>query len=157
MISQKPPYKNFVPMRTFFLLFGFTFTSFLSPLPLRAVQSHGGAEGLIAHEVAHLLFIIGMGYLLFRINRNRITGKGWFEFKVFLWLIIAWNILTFSGHWIAEEINDSKYRIISGNIHSFAMTGIYDLYFYFTRLDHLLLVPSFVFLLLALRKWREKK
>jgi hypothetical protein len=124
------------------------------PDPVWAVQSHGGAEGLISHEIGHVLFVIGMGYLLFRINRNQITSKGWLEFKVFLWLIIAWNLLTFSGHWMDEHISADKYIKISGSIHSFNITSFADLYFYFTRLDHLLLVPSFLFLLLALRKWR---
>jgi hypothetical protein len=135
--------------------FGCFFAQVLFPESLLAVQSHGGAEGLISHEIGHILFAIGMGYLLFRINRNSIQGRGWFEFKVFLWLILAWNILTFSGHWMAEEISREKYQVISGKIHSFTISGLLDLYFYLTRLDHLLLLPSFVFLFIALRKWRD--
>jgi hypothetical protein len=157
MLIHKPLHRNINSLRAFIFGFGFFLSQALLPGPLWAVQSHGGAEGLISHEIGHFLFALGMGYLLFRINRNAIRGKGWFEFKVFLLFILAWNILTFTGHWMAEKISEEKYQIVSGNIHSFNITDLFDLYFYFTRLDHLLLVPSFLFLLLALRKWREKQ
>ena len=122
--------------------------------PAWAVQAHGGAEGLVAHQVGHLLFVIGMGYLLFRLYRIQMKGLGWLEFKVFLWLIIAWNLLTFSGHWINEFVAPEKFIKADGKTIAFSITNLTDAYFYLTRLDHLLLVPSFVFLLLALRKWR---
>lgn len=119
-----------------------------------AVQAHGGAEGLISHQIGHILFIMGMGYLLFRLYRIPTTGVGWFEFKVFLWLIIAWNLLTFAGHWMNEFVAPEKYIQSEGRTTAFAITNFMDAFFYLTRLDHLLLLPSFAFLLLALRKWR---
>ena len=125
-----------------------------SALPAWAVQAHGGAEGLVSHQIGHVLFIVGMGYLLFRLYHLRMQGSGWPEFKVFLWLIIAWNLLTFSGHWMHEYEAPGKFIKTGGDITSFAITNFSDAYFYLTRLDHLLLVPSFIFLLLALRKWR---
>ena len=131
------------------------FLFLLSPaLPAWAVQAHGGAEGLVSHQIGHVLFIIGMGYLLYRLHHIRMQGPGWFEFRVFLWLIIAWNVLTFSGHWMHEFVADEKFIRSDGSILSFSIAGFSDAYFYLSRLDHLLLVPSFVFLLLALRKWR---
>ena len=118
-----------------------------------AVQTHGGAEGLVSHQIGHILFVIGMGYLLFRLYRTHVTGPGWFEFKGFLWLIIFWNFLTFAGHWLDELIDARKFITAGGETISFTITGWIDSIFYLTRLDHLLLIPSFVFLLLALRKW----
>lgn len=119
-----------------------------------AVQAHGGSEGLVVHLIGHLLFLICMVYLLFSIRGSRNNGSGWFEFKWFLRLIIAWNVLTFSGHWLHEFVPDSEYIRNIGHITSFKITSITDAYFYLTRLDHLVLVPAFIFLLLALRKWR---
>ena len=121
--------------------------------PVWAVQAHGGSEGLVAHQIGHFLFVVGMGYLLFRLFYLRIKGAGWLEFKGFLWLIIAWNILTFSGHWLNEFVPAAKFLKLNGNTISFSITSLTDYYFYLTRLDHLFLVPSFIFLLLALRKW----
>lgn len=126
------------------------------PTAALAVQQHGGAEGLVAHQIGHAFFVGGIGYLLLMIYRADIRSRGWFEFKTFLWLILAWNILTFSGHWMREYVDPAKYTRMNNHIVSYQVDGIADGYFYLTRLDHLLLVPAFVFLLLSLRKWRQQ-
>jgi hypothetical protein len=118
-----------------------------------AVQAHGGAEGLVSHQIGHILFIAGMGYLLYRILSNRIEGPGWFEFKLFLSTILIWNFLTFTGHWLHEVTDTTKFISQNGITVAYKLTGFMDYYFYLTRLDHLALVPSFLFLLLALKKW----
>lgn len=125
--------------------------------PAWAVQTHGGAEGLVSHQIGHLLFVIGMGYLLFKLYRTRVEGPGWFEFKGFLWLIIFWNFVTFSGHWLDETIDPHKFLASGGETVAFRITNWSDLFFYLTRLDHLILVPSFLLLLLALRKWEGQQ
>jgi hypothetical protein len=133
---------------------------FLSPVlinPAWAVQAHGGAEGLVSHQIGHVLFVIGMGYLLFRIYRTHLSGLGWFEFKGFLWLIITWNFITFSGHWLRELIDPKKFTMAGGHIVSFKISNFSDAFFYLASLDHLFLVPAFVLLLMALQKWRELK
>ena len=124
--------------------------------PAWAVQTHGGAEGLVSHQIGHILFAIGMGYLLFRLYHIGQKGLGWFEFKTFLWLIIAWNLLTFSGHWMNEFIATSKFVKVNGKITSFTIDNFTDVIYFLTRIDHLVLVPAFLFLLLALRKWRSQ-
>lgn len=107
----------------------------------------------MSHQLGHILFLTGMGYLLFRVYRSHVTGPGWFEFKGFLWLIIFWNILTFAGHCMDEVVDLHKFTTIGGDPVAFRITDWSDSFFYLTRLDHLLLVPSFIMLLLALRKW----
>lgn len=129
----------------------------MSVKPGWAVQAHGGAEGLVSHQIAHILFTIGMGYLLYRLSAMRKGGTGWFEFKLFLWLLLAWNVTTFSGHWINEIIPADKFiRTESGSL-TYTIESFLDTIYYLTRLDHLILVPSFAFLLLALRKWRAQQ
>jgi hypothetical protein len=123
--------------------------------PAAAVQQHGGAEGLVSHEIGHILFIAGMGYLLFWVYRLRMTGGGWYPFKLFLWLILAWNVLTFTGHWMHELVDPGKFVLTDGEITHFSITTLFDFLFYLTRLDHLLLVPAFFFLFLALKKWSQ--
>jgi hypothetical protein len=136
------------------LLLLFFLLAVLWASPAWAVQSHGGAEGLVSHEIGHILFITGMGYLLYRIYRVGFSGAGWSEFKYFLWLIICWNILTFSGHWLQEFYGNESYIRENGQITAFHITSFTDFIFYLSHLDHLLLVPSFLFLLQALKKWR---
>ncbi|MDX1776528.1 MAG: hypothetical protein R3297_08090 [Desulfobulbales bacterium] len=132
-------------------------SSFILSLPRHAlaVQAHGGAEGLVSHQIGHIMFIAGMGYLLYRIVSNRIEGPGWSEFKLFLVTILLWNFLTFTGHWLHEVVDASKFMSRNGVTVAYKPGGFTDYYYYLTRLDHLVLVPSFVFLLLALKKWSQ--
>ena len=120
-----------------------------------AVQAHGGAEGLVSHQIGHILFSAGMGYLLYRITSLRLKSHGWFEFKLFLISILFWNFLTFTGHWMHEVVDVTKFIRQDGITVGYKLTGFLDYYFYLTRLDHLALVPSFLFLLLALKKWSK--
>ena len=131
------------------------FSLFLWAEPVAAIQQHGGAEGLISHEIGHILFITGMGFLLFWVYRLRMSGGGWTHFKIFLWLILLWNVLTFTGHWMGEMVAPGKFVVTDSGITQFYITSLFDLFFYLTRLDHLLLIPSFLFLLLALKKWNQ--
>ncbi len=148
MKDRSSLFKSLTPVITFIL-------ACLWAVPAFAVQAHGGSEGLVSHQVGHILFISGMIYLLYRVYHNHITGPGWFEFRGFLWLIILWNILTFTGHWMHEFVSPDQFMKDGGHIISFAITDLFDAVFYLTRLDHLLLVPSFLFLVVALHKWRH--
>jgi len=129
----------------------------LGTSPAWAVQTHGSLEGMVVHQIGHLLFVFGMGYLLLRISRAQLKTSGWFEFRIFLYLIILWNLLTFSGHWLNEFIEKSKFIQSDGKTVAFSISSFADTWFYISRLDHFLLVPSFIFLILALRSWRGKK
>lgn len=125
-----------------------------SAAPVWAVQTHGGSEGLVVHQIGHILFIVGMAYLLFRLYRIELKGAGWTEFKAFLWLAVLWNLLTLSGHFLNEFVATDKFQKAGSYTVSFTINSSLDLFYYLSRLDHLVLVPAFLFLLLALRKWR---
>jgi hypothetical protein len=127
-----------------------------APSTAWAVQQHGGAEGLVSHQIGHVLFILGMGYLLYQAHRNPIVGPGWREFRGFLRLIVLWNILTFSGHWVREFIDPQRFLKAGSRTIAFTIEEFPDALFYLSSLDHLLLVPAFFLLLLALRKWRSQ-
>lgn len=121
------------------------------------VQSHGGGEGLVSHQLGHILFFLGMVFLLLRISRGRLTGPGWKEFKGFLWLMLLWNVLTFTGHWMRQGVVEEQFVRASGTIVALQVNTLFDLIFYLSRLDHLLLVPAFILFLLAIRKWGLEK
>jgi hypothetical protein len=125
----------------------------LSANPALAVQHHGGAEGLVSHELGHVLFTCGMIFLLLRVYRDRYNAPGWFEFKGFLWCIIFWNFLTFSGHWLYEFTSPASFTIVNHHPVFFTINNLTDAFFYLTRLDHLLLLPALFLLLKALQKW----
>ena len=121
------------------------------------VQSHGSPEGLVSHQLGHLLFFIGMILILVRIRQSSLAGAGWREFEGFLWLILCWNVLTFTGHWMREGVMGGQFVRHSGRVTAFQADTLFDLIFYLTRLDHLLLVPAFFLLLSAIRKWGLEK
>ena len=111
----------------------------------------------MSHQIGHFLFAIGMGSLLLRLNFMQIKGDGWFEFKFFLWLLLAWNIMTFAGHWMNAFVAEEKFLEANSRTISFTIENFQDALYYFTRFDHLILVPSFAFLLAALRKWSRQQ
>ncbi|MEK6250000.1 MAG: hypothetical protein N2C12_17585 [Planctomycetales bacterium] len=122
--------------------------------PAWAVQGHGGTEGLVSHEIGHVLFIAGMVFILAYLSRQRFRSSAWLKFRCFLYLIILWNILTFTGHYMREYVGPEQMHKVGGRTVAFAISDLPDAYFYLTRLDHLLLVPALLFLLLALKQWR---
>ncbi|MEN8136526.1 MAG: hypothetical protein ABFS18_13475 [Thermodesulfobacteriota bacterium] len=126
----------------------------LWPAAALAVQGHGGAEGLVAHQIGHALFVMGLCYLFYKIKLARFNEPGWVEFKAFLWVLIFWNMLTFTGHLMREFVAPGKFSKVAGHVVHMNINGPWDIFFYLTRLDHLLLVPAFFLLFLALRKWR---
>ncbi len=125
--------------------------------PAHAVQTHTGTEGLISHELGHLLFTVAMIVLLVRMLRAGLDAPGWRQFRWFLGFIIAWNLLTFAGHWMREGIAAENFIRHGDRITGFAVNNLFDLIFYLTRLDHLLLVPAFFMLLMAILKWSEER
>ena len=153
MIS--PAIRNFARAGIFLCLAGPIF-SLLLPDSAWAVQQHGGTEGLVSHQIAHLLFITGMLILFLRLNRSVGDGPGWIQFKLFIILILLWNLLTFYGHWHREIINADKFIREAGYTTGFILDSPLDALFYLSRLDHLLLVPAFFFLLWALSKWSRQ-
>ena len=66
----------------------------------------------------------------------RQEGLGWLEFKTFIWLLIAWNVVTFSGHWMNEFVAKENFIKDHANILSFTIENFHDAIYYLTRLDH---------------------
>ena len=54
-----------------------------------------------------------------------------------------------------ELVDSAAFTRINSKIVAYSINDIGDAYFYLTRLDHLLLVPAFIFLFMALRKWGD--
>ncbi len=126
------------------------------PGPVWAVQGHGGAEGLVSHQLGHLLFFFGMAFLLWQVRKRKWRGSGWKNFVGFLYCILLWNTLTFTGHWLREIVERNHFIVSKGKTIAYQITSLTDLIFYLSRLDHLVLVPAFMFLALALYRWRQQ-
>jgi len=125
---------------------------FCSPTAATAFQSHPAPEGLYVHQLAHWFFILAMVMLAYWLQVNSFTReKGWRLIQVSCILLILWNILAFTGHWVEEMIPNT---VISGEpdwtqriVVDSVWTGLY----YAFKLDHLMQVPAVICLLLGIR------
>ncbi|MCJ8502254.1 hypothetical protein [Desulfatitalea alkaliphila] len=126
------------------------------PAPAWAIQSHGGPEGLHAHQMAHLFFGFSMGLLIYWLRKRRlVTEQGWRFIQYGALFFIAWNLNAFFGHWL-EEASGLLVTERVGPMHIRITTsegyGWLGVVFYLVKLDHLLCVPALVCLYLGLRR-----
>lgn len=141
--------KKFILPSFFFLLI----TLFIPVTQAYGIHTHDGTEGLISHQLGHFLFTSAMVVLLLRWSKSHLTGPGWYEFRGFLWVVILWNICTFTGHWMREAMKPDFLVYPNGHVAAFQINTFPDLIFYLTNLDYLFMVPAFFLLFLAIRKW----
>lgn len=124
--------------------------------PAWAAQEHGGIEGMVIHQFGHVLFVIGMLYPLYRINLQKPKEPGWGCFKGFLWTICLWNVVAFVSHWLGDKIPPDQYLTEGGTITGLRIDSATNAIFYLCKLEHLVLAPSLLLLLLALRQWNRR-
>ncbi|ROQ90743.1 hypothetical protein EDC27_2633 [Desulfosoma caldarium] len=144
-------------------LLGFGMTALLAalavgffPQKLYATQVHSEPEGLYAHQLGHLFFIISMGVFIYWLRGRRlIRHKGWRYLQYSALLFILWNADAALVHHL-ENQNDIFQKFSEGTLHAYLqpyagrewLTWI----FFLVKLDHLLCVPAIIFLYLALRE-----
>jgi hypothetical protein len=118
-----------------------------------ALQTHGPPEGIIVHQMSHLLFVLALGYLYLHTRKTPvIESRGWKYLQLFCGLLIAWNLLAFTGHEIfggltpEDFIDKGTWREQLAAPFSLAKT-----LYYITKMDHFLNVPALLALVVSLR------
>jgi hypothetical protein len=128
----------------------------ISAEPAFATQAHSAPEGLYAHQLAHIFFIISMGVLIYWLRaRQLVRSAGWRYIQYAALLFIFWNLDAFTVHLIEEQlaaieierINPWQIKITANN-NPMALVWLY----YVAKLDHLLCVPALLFLYFGLRR-----
>lgn len=120
-----------------------------------ALQTHGAPEGIYVHQMAHILFIAALAYLSWHTRRTQETSSvGWRYFQVFCIFMILWNAVAFTGHITFEHLQESDFLAEDDWQARLAppITPLKVLY-YFTKMDHFLLVPALLALVISLRKF----
>ena len=121
-----------------------------------ATQGHGGIEGVYAHQMAHIFFIISLAVLIYWLRtRKLVQTNGWRLIQYSALFFILWNIDTITVHTLddqfgiiqAETIGVWQIQIADAFDHNF-LKHIY----YVIKLDHLLCVPALLFLYFGLRR-----
>ena len=120
-----------------------------------ALQSHGPPEGLYVHQMAHIHFVLALGYLLWDIRRSSFTSRGWRYLQVFCVLMIAWNVLAFTGHAMGVVLEPHHISTVEGYFRSRLVGPLTmgKIIFYITKLDHIVAVPALFFLFIAMRSF----
>ena len=123
-----------------------------SPAAALAFQSHPAPEGLYVHQLAHGFFILAMIVLAYWLQVNGFTReRGWRLIQVSCILLIIWNLVAATGHWVEERISAD---VILGEpdwTQRIVMDSVWSGLFYALKLDHLVSVPAMMCLLLGIR------
>jgi hypothetical protein len=128
----------------------------LVPNTALATQGHGGIEGVYAHQIAHLFFIISMGGLIYwSRQRGLVRERGWQLIQLSAFFFILWNLDTFLVHLLDDQMGIIQVQRIG--LWNVQLTDLYNNHalqrlYYFAKLDHLLCVPAIVFLYLGLKR-----
>ena len=147
------------PIR-YFQSIGWVFTILIIAEPAFATQAHSAPEGLYAHQLAHIFFIISMGVLIYWLRaRQLVLSPGWKYIQYSALFFILWNLDAFTVHLLEEQIaviDIQRINLWQINItaaeHSKALVWLY----YFAKFDHLLCVPALLFLYFGLRRLFKK-
>ena len=119
-----------------------------------ALQTHPAPEGLYAHMLAHVFFIVTLGIFTYWLHSTGLVKhRGWRLIQISCFMFILWNLDTFTVHWIEHTMTRDMF-ITTGLDWSqrLAMTGGWRSWaYYLGKFDHLLCVPAILFLLMGLR------
>lgn len=125
-----------ISILTIFLLLGLPGYSW-------AIQPHGEPEGMYVHQMAHVLFLGALAYLYLHTRSTPdLVSRGWRYLRLFCLLSIAWNIVAFTGHIVAD---------LHGQRAPGAPLDIVEILYVLTRMDHFVFVPALFALMFSLR------
>ncbi len=134
--------------------FLFCFFLLFTPFPAYALQTHGGIEGLYAHQGAHIFFFLAMVIFALRIYKSELILKGSWRYLSFgIWLLAFWNLWAFTGHILALSISKDQITTIESlKTPKLIIYTWKDALYYILKMDHLLCLPAIVLLYLGLTK-----
>jgi hypothetical protein len=124
--------------------------------PALATQAHNAPEGLYAHQLAHIFFIVSMGVLIYWLReRKLVQAVGWRYIQYSALFFILWNVDAFFVHLVEEQldlIDIQRMGLWEINITTTMKSQKFLGLYYAAKLDHLLCVPALLFLYFGLRR-----
>ena len=111
----------------------------VSPSDLWATQAHGGSEGIVAHQLGHLFFMVSMGMFVYWLGKGRIfSHRGWRYIMMFAILLVVWNLDVVVMHFLdeqAELIKMTKTGLWTVHIDARNGSGGLALLYYLGKMD----------------------
>ena len=139
-----------------FFLFIICAVTICFPGPALATQGHGGIEGVYAHQIAHIFFIISLGVLIYLLRaRKLVQATGWRYIQYSALFFILWNIDTITVHALDDQFGIIQAETIGVwqiQISDSLNSNLLKFFYYVIKLDHLLCVPALLFLYFGLRR-----
>jgi hypothetical protein len=124
-----------------------------------AVQEHGDPEGFFVHQLAHLIFIASMVFMMHVLKKPTVSRvKGWRSIRWAALFFLLWNADAFIAH-IARREMDQAGGYIQGSV-IYLKDLPANTYYYLSLMEYFFLVPAFIFLamgLFRLRKYLESE
>jgi hypothetical protein len=120
-----------------------------------ATQAHATPEGIYAHQLAHLFFMLSMVMLIYWLRQRKLTRhSGWRYIQYAAFFFILWNVNVMLVHFLDEQaMLITVERISTWQIRLSSSLGKWaEITYYLVRLDHLICVPALLFLFLGLKK-----
>ncbi len=119
------------------------------PAQALAIQLHHGKEGIIVHQVGHLIFLLSMVVLIFIITGRQLNKEyGWKMILISAILFSIWHIDTIAAHFFDNQIRAVSIENLSlWQVKISAMSGSQLMvhFYHALKLDHLLCVPAIFF------------
>jgi len=140
---------------TFFFLSMFAW-GVINPDHALATQTHATPEGIYAHQIAHVFFMLSMVFFIHWLRDKKLVKEtGWRYIQYAAFFLILWNLDAFLVHLLNDQlqvvqvlqIDSSHIQLRSGH----GGNGL-EILFYFAKLDHLFCVPALLFLYFGLRR-----
>lgn len=121
------------------------FVLFFIPSAASAFVPHS-YPGIYIHQMGHLFFILSCLFVIRTIFRNRLQKERGWRYLFYSQIgFILWNIDTFFGHMTEYWIESSQILGPTSGWNYFLRDILIEdreYFYYFTKFDHLLLVPS---------------
>lgn len=156
MGEKKTPKKIFRSTGPLWLVSCWLAAMLFLPEPVLATQGHGGIEGVYAHQIAHVFFLISMGVLIYWLRQHGLVREsGWRYIQYAAFFLILWNVDTILVHALDDQLGIiATERIGSWSIKITNQGGdsTLNLLYYLAKLDHLLCVPAIICLYIGLRR-----
>jgi len=128
----------------------------ISPDPAFATCDFGRPEGVHTHQLAHLLFVISMGILIYRMGaKTPHLSPGWRFFQYSALFFILWSLDAAVVHFLNVQCNIIQVKAVGPwhiKINDCFNNNLLKVFYYLARMDYLLFVPGFIFLFYGLKR-----
>jgi hypothetical protein len=143
-----------MPFRLFLAFLGFMILGWSCPESAFAYIPHWDPkEGFFIRQFSYLFFLFSMLFFFYELKAENLRQKLGFRFLALASGFFAlWNLDCFVGQFVALGLGPPVMLEPAGIFsQKLVMTGPWVWIYYLTKLDHLLLVPAFLFLYFGIR------